>query len=398
MTPKKKGAGMKVRNGKNGDGPGMSYTKTCELWEKKVLQDKSKILRTAPVMEASLKKKREKARKNYKKLSTEEKKKINTKRRENAEKLQNWRHAHDMNAQGFIYNNVKVMVTEPSLTNNHPYFHGVPHFKLKKLPQHLIDDIQQAETLLFDENLYLEAQGRCRRRSRSRNHRFGGNTGVNFGIRVLNGGGYACKEFGRSGVIHPSPLLDKNDELISRDELWKLVKDVLDEMYGKEAWYKRVVHIAAKLNEEARAERCIPGTPVSGIWITTTAKENAVHIDTNVVGPTFVFSVWMDDHNPVYLNVCSPDGRHNKKARLNGKVAAGLWASFPHCNIGTNENNVLRHSWTCYMDQHVFSLLYRDLYKSKLLCRNCGHHACTFTDAQYIDGMKQQIKYLSSKQ
>lgn len=362
---------------KEDDGPGIAYNKKCETFKNEILQKKDRIKRVSVESKSAAEAKRKKSKQNYHFLTPQGRKVLNIKRQLNAELLKNFRTANNMNAKGYVKYSAKVMVCTASLAKNHPFFHSVPFYKPKNLPEHLISDIQHAEHLIFEtsrSNLHQDK------------HRDGGNEGINLGFKVCSGGGHSCKKYGRSGTIQASNLLDKKGCLISRDDVWDLVKEVLEEMYGMCPWYQRAVKLAEKLNEEAGYHRCIPGTPVSGIWITTSAKEASVHIDKNVVGPSFVFSVWMDEDNPVYLNVSSVDGKKNKRIPLCGKIVGGMWSTFPHCNSGTNSSNSGRRSWTLYMDHHIFSLLYRDIKEAKMMCRKCGDFCCTFTDPQYVDG------------
>ena len=98
--------------------------------------------------------------------------------------------------------------------------------------------------------------------------------------------------------------------------------------------------------------------------------------------------VW--DGEPVYTNVSSVDGETTERFDLRCSILAGRWAEFPHCNSNAKATNKGRRSWTCYMDQHVFSLLYHDLKDNMLRCRNCGEGwCCTFTEpARLVDGRR----------
>jgi hypothetical protein len=336
-----------------------SYTAQCEKFRKKVLaKGKKATIKEKPTTLEQLARKREQERLRratiQQHVTDEQKQEKYDKKKE----YHQWLRNNGMNARGYVRKNYNIMVDTPSLPKNSPLYHSTPFYVLRELPHDLVMEARKIEELLFAR----EVVGGW--------HRYGGNKGVNFGYQVCGGGGYACKEEGRSGTIKACTRLDHMDAPCDRDRLWKFVANVLNTVYGEDGWYKQAVAIAEKLNAENKIDRCIPGTPISGIWITSKTKEEAVHIDTNVVGPTFVFSVF-EGADPVYLNVSSQDGTKNRKATLSCQILAGNWAKVPHCNSNTKRSNKKRRSWTLYTDYHIFSRLYWDLEDGKIHCKKC---------------------------
>jgi hypothetical protein len=337
-----------------------SYTAQCEKFRKKVLAKGNKAtIRQQPTTLERLARKRENERVRRERMQQHVTDEEKEEKYDNKKEYHQWLRNNGMNARGYVrkYKN-KIMVDTPSLPKDCPLYHSTPFYVLRELPHDLVMRAREIEDLLFAR----EVVGGW--------HRYGGNKGVNFGYQICGGSGYACKKDGRSGTIKACTRLDHKDAPCDREKLWTFVADVLNTVYGEDGWYKQAVAIAQKLEAENKTARCIPGTPISGIWITSETKEEAVHIDTNVVGPTFVFSVFEGD-DPVYLNVSSQDGRKNRKATLSCQILAGDWAKVPHCNSNTQESNQNRRSWTLYTDYHIFSRLYWDLKDGKIHCKKC---------------------------
>lgn len=262
---------------------------------------------------------------------------------------------------------VMTTIDEGHKKHTDPIFHSIPLLSPSRISSRLAQEMRAVE-----QRIVSHLRHRRRRRHRQvtmpdgrviviidgGGHNNGGNNGINFGFRVLTGGGHANKERNISGSIQAC-----DDCPVPTEELWNVIRSILDEAFGKKLWYKRAIRIAEQLQRESGDIRFVPGTPISGIWMSTQAKEKACHIDQNCVGPSFVFSLYKSpDGNPVYLNVMSDDRKYIYKVKLeDGAIVGGRWSNNSHCNTGVSDANAERISWTLYMDYRIFSPRYRVL-------------------------------------
>lgn len=214
------------------------------------------------------------------------------------------------------YNQVRVMVgiDESRKMYTHPIFHSIPLVTVREMSKTLKKKMLRMEKRII--NVLLRRRRRTKRRVRMPDgrvieileggeHNNGGNRGINFGYRVLTGGSHGDAANNISGSIQKC-----DDTGIPVDELHDLIRAILHDAFGGCAWFRRAVAIAERINKEAGEIRCIPGTPISGIWMSTEGpKEMSVHTDWNVCGPSFVFSLYKPKKGKeVYLEVSSDDG------------------------------------------------------------------------------------------
>jgi hypothetical protein len=183
--------------------------------------------------------------------------------------------------------------------------------------------------------------------------------GVNLGLSVAPGGIYGKAHLNTSGSIHSAKFMKNKPEL--RKRLYALIRDMLQEAYGNTGWFKRLLFLCNRLNEETKEERTIEGTPISVIWLTCLPKHEKVHCDKNVVGATFLFTT--KDIAGGKLVFPSPTRKVGTYQVNTNEIIAGKWAEFPHCNA-VNSKHVCetRSSWTVYLDYRVFGKSWHFVY------------------------------------
>ncbi len=137
-----------------------------------------------------------------------------------------------------------------------------------------------------------------------------------------------------------------------------LFQRILEEAFGSCLWYKRLLHLTAKINSESGYERTLPGLPLTGMWFNVVPKQEAVHCDRNVVGATFVLSTYQGNRAVLVLSTTSP--KTVAKIQINPPmILAGKWANYAHCNTNVSiEAESKRKSWTLYLDKRAFSTRY----------------------------------------
>jgi hypothetical protein len=161
--------------------------------------------------------------------------------------------AAGMNRYGYIKQSTRVCHDGllPSAFYNHPFFHGIPYASLKGTVRHvLLDQLRSIECEVRDMH-------------RSQKHRYGANEGVNVGISFLTGGHFSDANNGISGSLHAADVVKGRPEL--RKRIAELFTEILEELYGDQAWYKRLLCLTTKLNEETGESRTIPGLPLTGL-------------------------------------------------------------------------------------------------------------------------------------
>jgi hypothetical protein len=250
--------------------------------------------------------------------------------------------AAGMNRYGYIKQSTRVCHDGllPSAFYNHPFFHGIPYASLKGTVRPvLLDQLRSIEREVRDMH-------------RSQKHRYGANEGVNVGISILTGGHFSDANKGISGSLHSADVVKGRPAL--RKRIVDLFTEILEESYGDQAWYKRLLCLTTKLNEETGESRTIPGLPLSGLWLTEKPNEERVHCDTNVVGATFLLTTSDVDGSTLCLS--SPTGQLGKYNLKPGVILAGGWANYSHCNSKVDERpGNFRTSWTLYLDGRAFS-------------------------------------------
>ncbi len=267
--------------------------------------------------------------------------------------LQLWRTENGLTANhGFVKNSTKVLFGDTRYLqsfDSHPFFHKIPYACVR-------------ETIgirLFAELLCLEKQILELLESSKENytaHKYGANEGVNCGISFSAGGTLSNKESGISGTVQWSAFVKKRPDL--RRRLCNLFQRILEEAFGSCLWYKRLLHLTAKINSESGYERTLPGLPLTGMWFNIVPKQEAVHCDRNVVGATFVLSTYQGNGAVLVLSTTSP--KTVAKIQINPPmILAGKWANYAHCNTNVSiEAESKRKSWTLYLDKRAFSTRY----------------------------------------
>jgi hypothetical protein len=186
-------------------------------------------------------------------------------------------------------------------------------------------------------------------------HRYGANMGVNFGMSVEPGGRGSQGVW--SGAIHQHAKAAKHQVELQM-QLITCFKGLLEELFGDAAWCRRLLKLTTRLNEESEEDRTIPGLPLTGLWLTNTPVEEAVHCDRNVVGATFLLTT--SDVEGSQLQMLSSTGTVTKHRIAPGQILAGKWANHPHCNVNNLQGSkTKRTSWTLCLDGRVFCKRFR---------------------------------------
>jgi hypothetical protein len=250
--------------------------------------------------------------------------------------------AAGMNSYGYIKPSTRVCHDGhlSSAFYNHPFFHGIPYASLKGT----------VRPLLLEQLRSIERE--VRDIHHSQKHRYGANEGVNVGISVVTGGHFGDGGKGISGSLHTADVVKGRPDL--RKRIADLFTEILEELYGGQAWYKRLLCLTTKLNEETGESRTIPGLPLTGLWLTEKPNEERVHIDTNVVGATFLLTTGVVEGSTLCLS--DPKGQLGKYHLKPGVILGGGWANYSHCNSKVDERpGNFRTSWTLYLDGRAFS-------------------------------------------
>jgi hypothetical protein len=187
--------------------------------------------------------------------------------------------AAGMTVEGYIKQSTRVSVDElpkDSAFHNHPFFHGIPY--IAKRSNVRPDWIQRLQSI----------EKEVREINESWKHRLGANEGNNVGISIVTGGTHGNMIKGISGSIHQACVVKGRPKL--RKRILECFKEILDGIYGDQAWYKRLLRITTQLNKETNESRTIPGLPLSGLWLSEKPNEESVHCDKNVVGATFLLT------------------------------------------------------------------------------------------------------------
>jgi hypothetical protein len=257
--------------------------------------------------------------------------------------------AAGMNRYGYIKQSTRVCHDGllPSAFHNHPFFHGIPHLSLKGTVQPvLLEQLRSIEREMRDMH-------------RIQKYRYGANEGVNVGISVLTGGHFSDANKGILGSLHSADVVKDRPDL--RKRIVDLFTEILEEFYGDQAWYKRLLCLTTQLNEETGECRTIPGLPLSGLWLTEKPNKERVHCDTNVVGATFL--VTTSDVKGPTLCLSTPTRKLAKHDMKPGIILAGSWANYAHWNSKVDEGDEhpgnSRTSWTLYLDERVFCTKYK---------------------------------------
>jgi hypothetical protein len=187
-------------------------------------------------------------------------------------------------------------------------------------------------------------------------HKFGANRGVNCGMTFSGGGSLSNKKSGFSGTVQGSGFIKNKPDLRRRS--CQCFQTILFEAFGDLLWYKRLICLTAKINLDRGFDRTIPGLPLTGLWFNIQQTQEVVHCDRNVVGSTFVLSMYEGEGAVLVLST-------TRKTYLNNiqinppTILAGQWANHAHCNTNVFvANQSKRKSWTLYLDKRAFSTKY----------------------------------------
>ena len=160
---------------------------------------------------------------------------------------------------------------------DHPFFHKIPNISLGRTSEEVNDKLQAIEEEVLAQLVGKKLEG----------HRYGANLGVNLGLSFVGGGGPGK---GYSGTIQHAAFV--KDKLELRKRLYNTLGEGLGIAYGNHSWYKRLVKLTQKLNQDCTGiGRGVQGCsrtihadlPISAVWLTVSPKGEAAHCDGNVV-------------------------------------------------------------------------------------------------------------------
>jgi hypothetical protein len=257
-----------------------------------------------------------------------------------------------MTAEGYVKQYTQVVqphLEKAIVFQKHAFFHSVPYAAPRELTERHVTMLAAIESEISP---ILPA-------SYFTTYRYGANVGVNLGLSVAPGGIDGKAHLNTSGSIHLAKFMKDKPDL--RNRLYSLIKEMLHETYGNMRWYKRLLFLCKRLNDDTKEERTIEGTPVSDIWLTCLPKHEKVHCDKNVVRATFLFTT--KDVTGGKLVFASPTRKVGTYQVNTREIIAGKWAEFPHCNaVGSKHIHTTRTSWTIYLDYRVFGSSWKFLY------------------------------------
>ena len=266
------------------------------------------------------------------------------KKKERQQKWAKWYAENGMNAHGFVKKYTSVVFHDlPSChLEQHPFFHNIPHAAMRSnVPEDLLQELRDIEEEIHSISKTSSMDPVT--------HRYGANEGYNLGLSVAPGYPHGNKDKGTSGSVQWSGLVKSRPQLRSR--LTQCLTKILHDMHGKEAWFRRLLHLTTKLNAETNETRTIPSLPLSGMWLAQDPKPEGIHCDRNVVGATFLLTTSHAQGSKLVLS--SPTKKLANHHLTPGEIVAGSWANHAHCNIKVDRSE-FRTSWTLYLDYRVF--------------------------------------------
>ena len=256
-----------------------------------------------------------------------------------------WYAQNGMNSHGFVRKHTPVIFQDLPKGHHfeqHPFFHKIPYVVMRtNVPQYWLNDLREIEKEVHDISQTTAIK--------PAEHRYGANEGYNLGLSVTPGYPHGDKEKGISGSVQWADFVKARPKL--RLRLVHCLTQLLHSIYGREAWFKRLLHLTTKLNADSGETRTIPSLPLSGLWLTQNPRPEGVHCDENVVGATFLLTT--SNAKGITLLLSSPTGKLVKHELKPGQILAGSWANHAHCNSKDNEAE-FRTSWTLYLDKRVF--------------------------------------------
>jgi hypothetical protein len=168
-------------------------------------------------------------------------------------------------------------------------------------------------------------------------------------------GTHAQKGF--SGSMHFSSNIDAD----LQERMFWVISSLLEDAFGNQACYKRLVHLCNQVNAQSGEQRTIPNTPSSCIWFSILPKQEEFHVDKNMVGPIFLLTTFLKSiPGSAYFCFISENGNAYKHVVQPGTIAAGIWGALAHGNLSLDAlARKERMSWTIYCDHRVFGRNYK---------------------------------------
>ena len=260
-----------------------------------------------------------------------------------------WHAENGMNSHGLVQKCTPVVFDHLPKGNQfeqHPFFHKILRAAIRtNVKEHWLDQLREIEKEAHQISMSTSVN--------AVGHRHGANEGFNVGLSVCPGYPHGDKEKGISGSVQWAEMVKSRPHL--RSKLIHCLTQLLHSICGKEAWFKRLLHLTTKLNADTGETRTVPSLPLSGLWLTQNPKPEGVHCDRNVVGATFLLTT--SNAKGAVLLLLSPTGKLIKHQLKPGQILAGSWANHAHCNSQVVQSE-FRTSWTLYLDKRVFSKRY----------------------------------------
>jgi hypothetical protein len=143
----------------------------------------------------------------------------------------------------------------------HPFSYSIPYNAtralkeqhISRLEQHIsrLASIEDKITSLLPSSYFIT-------------HHYGANEGVNLGLSIAPEGMYR-------NIIHSARFVKNEPDL--RKRLYALIRDMMQETYGNTGWYKRLLFLCRRLNEDTGEEPTQGGMPISAIWLTCLSQK-----------------------------------------------------------------------------------------------------------------------------
>lgn len=176
--------------------------------------------------------------------------------------------------------------------------------------------------------------------------------GKSFGMTVVPSGGRPRNPAERtdhySGTVqfkkYTTPTLQ-----VLQMEVIETLTACIEEAFGHMKWYKATKEAFKNIPENRRLPHS--SMPASAIWWNWNVAKSVSHIDANVMMPCFVLTPYTY-HGAELLSAVT----NSKIPMEGGKIVAGSWARFAHCNDELVSGE--RYSFVVYFDYRLLDKNY----------------------------------------
>jgi len=166
---------------------------------------------------------------------------------------------------------------------------------------------------------------------------------------VVGGSKNSNREEGVSGFVHWSSFFDKDIQL--EKEFFCALKDMVTTAFQHCQWFQFLNHFLRNHKNGCFADRLIPGTPFTHVWLTMLTREFNVHVDERNL---FVGILCVpESYEGGNLVVSDPNFRAFRHVHLErGDLIAGRCFQALHCNLKVKKG-IERKSLAMYFDYRI---------------------------------------------